>query len=40
MVFTGRPLDVTNSRQETATVPIGISDETLVVSIAARGDRS
>lgn len=36
MVFTGRNLEVTNSRMETVSVPIGIPDGTLVVSIAAR----
>ena len=38
MVFTGRNLEVTNSRMETATVPIGIPDGTLLVSVAARDD--
>jgi chemotaxis protein CheX len=36
MVFTGRNLEVTNSRMETVAVPIGIPDGMLVVSIAAR----
>jgi chemotaxis protein CheX len=40
MVFTGRNLEVTNSRMETVTVPIGIPEGTLVVSIAAREGRS
>ena len=40
MVFTGRNLEVTNSRMETATVPIGIPDGTLLVSVAARDDGS
>lgn len=40
MVFTGRNLEVTNSRMETATVPIGIPEGTLLVSVAARDDGS
>ena len=40
MVFTGRNLEVTTARMETATVPIAIPDGTLLVSVAARGDGS
>ncbi len=36
MVFTGRNLEVTNSRMATVAVSIGIPDGTLVVSLAAR----
>jgi chemotaxis protein CheX len=36
MVFSGRNLEVTNSRMETMTVPIGIPEGTLVVIVAAR----
>ena len=36
MVFSGRNLEVTTSRMETMTVPIGIPEGTLVVSVAAR----